>query len=171
MRRYFSEPYDHSGGTIKVELDLSDYARKANLKEATGIYTSTLASKADLDDFKTKIDNLDIEKLKTVTADLSKLNNVVVNDGVKKPVFDELVNKVNAIDTKILSTSGLATNIKYDWNKQGIEEKIEDVDKNITNSSAGAKKAVYNTEITETKKKILCAGGLVSTAALKTKVI
>lgn len=41
----------------------------------------------------------------------------MVNDGVKKPVFDELVKKVNAIDTKILSTSGLASNIKYDWNK------------------------------------------------------
>lgn len=58
----------------------------------------------------------------------------------KKPVFDELVNKVNAIDIKILSTSGLATNIKYDWNKQGIEEKIEDVDKNITNSRCWSQK-------------------------------
>ena len=95
---------------MKVELDLSDYARKANLKEATGIYTSTLASKADLDHLITWIQ----KNSKTVTADLSKLNNVVVNDGVKKPVFDELVNKVNAIDTKILSTSGLASNIKYD---------------------------------------------------------
>ena len=46
-----------------------------------------LASKADLASLKTKVDNLDVDKLKTVPADLSKLRNVVDNDDDKKSVL------------------------------------------------------------------------------------
>ena len=35
---------------------------------------------------------------KTVSADLSKQNNVVNNDVIKRTVYDKLVTKVNAID-------------------------------------------------------------------------
>ena len=35
----------------------------------------------------------------TVPVDLSKLSNVVKNDVVKKTVYDQLVAKVNSIDT------------------------------------------------------------------------
>ena len=42
-----------------------------------------LASKTDLGSLKTKVDNLDVGKLKTVSADLRKLSIVVDND-VKK---------------------------------------------------------------------------------------
>ena len=44
---------------------------KSNLKGAIGIDTCRLASKTDLAILKTKVDNLDIDKLKTVSADLS----------------------------------------------------------------------------------------------------
>ena len=40
---------------------------------------------------------------------MSKGCNVMNNDIVKKVVYDKLVIKVNAIDAKILSTSGLVT--------------------------------------------------------------
>ena len=86
MSHYSPEPYEHSGGDLKVELDLSNYATKANLKGATSIDTSMLVSKADLAGLKTKLDNLDMDKLKTVPADLSKLNNVVDNNVFKKTV-------------------------------------------------------------------------------------
>ena len=33
---------------MKAELDMSDYARKADLKNATGVNTSKLAKKVDL---------------------------------------------------------------------------------------------------------------------------
>ena len=33
---------------MKVELDMSNYARKADLKNATGVNTSKLAKKVDL---------------------------------------------------------------------------------------------------------------------------
>ena len=32
MSQYFPEPYDCTGGNVKVELDLSNYAKKADLK-------------------------------------------------------------------------------------------------------------------------------------------
>ena len=84
---------------MKVELDLSNYATKTNLKEATGIDTSNLAAKSDLASLKAETDKIDVDKLKAVPVDLSKLSNVANNDVVKKTVYDKLVAKVNAIDT------------------------------------------------------------------------
>ena len=75
-------------------------------------------------------------------------------------VYDKLAIKVNAIDTKKPSTSRLVTKTLYNSNKQGLERKIEDV-----NKKAG-QKTVYSTKITETENKI---PGLVTTAMLTTK--
>ena len=44
MSEYFPEP-ESSGWRVKVELDLSNYATKADLKSPTGIDTSGLAKK------------------------------------------------------------------------------------------------------------------------------
>ena len=49
---------------------------------------------------KTEVDNLDVNKFKTVPADLSTLSDVVDNV-VKKYVCDKLVTEVNSIHTKI----------------------------------------------------------------------
>ena len=48
MNQFFPKPYDYFGGNIKVELDLSNYATKADLKVATGVDTSNLEAKSDL---------------------------------------------------------------------------------------------------------------------------
>ena len=61
-------------------MDLSNYATKAGLKVATGIDTSTLATKADFTSLKMRVNNLDVGKLKTVPADFSKLSSVVDDD-------------------------------------------------------------------------------------------
>ena len=42
---------------------------------------------------------IDVDKLKIVPVDVSKLSNVVNNNFVKKKMHDELVTKVNNIDT------------------------------------------------------------------------
>ena len=60
---------------------------KVDLKRATGIDISTLASKTDFASLKTKLDNLDVLKLKTIPDDLIKLSNVEDNDVVKKTVW------------------------------------------------------------------------------------
>ena len=54
------------------------------MKGATGIDTSTLVSKTNLANLKTKIDNLDGDEPKSVHADLSKLSNVVDDAILKK---------------------------------------------------------------------------------------
>ena len=68
------------------------------MKKATGVDTSNLAAKSDLVSLKAEVDEIDIDKLKTVPFDLFNLSNVVDND-VKKTVYDKLVTKVKAIHT------------------------------------------------------------------------
>ena len=45
MSQYFPKPYEPFGGDINVKVDLSNYAIKANLKNATGTNTSKLGLK------------------------------------------------------------------------------------------------------------------------------
>lgn len=71
MNPYFPQPYKHSGVNLEFWLDLSNYETKSDLKEATDIDTSTLELKADFVSLETKIDNLDVDRLKTVHADIS----------------------------------------------------------------------------------------------------
>ena len=98
MSQYIPKPYEPFGGDINVKVDLSNYITKTDLKEATGVDTSKLASNSDSASLKAEIDKIDVEKLKTVPVDLSKLSNVVNNDVVKKTVYDKLVAKVNNVD-------------------------------------------------------------------------
>ena len=88
------------------------------MKAATGIDTSTLEFKVNLADLKAKADKLNADKLKSVPDGLSKLNNVMDNDVVKKTVHNQSINKINAIDTKIPSVSGLVTKTQYDSDKR-----------------------------------------------------
>ena len=46
MSECFPEPKS-SGGRVQVELDLSHYATKADLKSAAGVDTSKFAKKVD----------------------------------------------------------------------------------------------------------------------------
>ena len=84
MTQYFPKPYKPFKGCINVKVDLSSFATKADLKGATRNDTSKLAAKSDLAHLKADIDQIDVEKLKIVPVDLSKINNVVNNDVVKK---------------------------------------------------------------------------------------
>ena len=118
MSEYFLGP-NSLGGRVKVELDLSNYATKTDLKNATGIDTSSFAKKVDLANLKSNVDKLDIDKLKNVPTnlsnlkskvdkldvdklvpvpvDLSKLSDVVKND-VRKDVYNT---KIKNIEDKI----------------------------------------------------------------------
>ena len=82
---------------MAVEFDLSNYATKADLKNATSVDTSDLAKMVNLANLKSEVYNLDIGKLQTTHVDLSRLSDVVKNEVVKKTVHDELVKKVKAI--------------------------------------------------------------------------
>ena len=68
--QYFPKPYESFGGDINVKLDLSNYATKSDLKNATGIDISKLAAKSDLVSLKAEVDKLDIDQLKSVLTNL-----------------------------------------------------------------------------------------------------
>ena len=56
MSEYFPKPKS-LGANVKVELDLSNYAIKADLRNAIGVDTSGFAKKTDLDHLKSDVDN------------------------------------------------------------------------------------------------------------------
>ena len=158
MSQYFPKPYRSFGGNVKVELDLPSYAAKAELKNTIGVDTSKLAGKSDLASLKAEIDKTDVDKLKTVPVDLSKLTNVVNNEVVKKTVYDKLAAKVNNIDT-----SGFVLKIIYTANKSDLEKKIRDADKKVPDTRGLVKETDYNAKITEIENKIPSISGLAAT--------
>ena len=127
MTQYFPKPYETFDGDINVKVDLYNYAKKRNLKNAIGVDTSKLAAKLALASLKAKTD---VGKLKTVPVDLSQLSSVVNNDVANKIVHDKLVAKVNNIDT-----SGFVLKPKYNTDKSKLEKKISDAGRKIRDTS------------------------------------
>ena len=80
MSQYFPKPFNsHFGDNIKIKIDLSNYATKADIKNISHANTSSFGLKTNLSNLKTEVDKLDIDKLAPIPADLSKLRNVVKN--------------------------------------------------------------------------------------------
>ena len=71
---------------MKVELDLSNYATKVDLKNAAGVDASKFSKKVDLANLKSEVDKLDIDKLKNVPSILSNLKSKVDKLDVDKLV-------------------------------------------------------------------------------------
>ena len=120
MSEYFPKPSSHEEN-IKVKIDVTNYATKEDIKNITHADTSGFALKTNLANLKTKVDKLDIDKLRPLPDNVSKLSNVVTNEVVKKNIYDKLVAKVNNIDTSrfILKT-------EYDADKTKLENNIPD---------------------------------------------
>ena len=113
MSTYYP-PYKSSSSNIKVELDLTNCATKTDLKNITHTDVSSFASKTNLAALKTKVDKIDVGKLKTVSDDLAKLSNVVKNEVVKKTDF---------------SADNYVTRNKFSTNTNALDDKIDKVDK------------------------------------------
>ena len=67
---------------------------------------------------------MDIDKLIPALVDLSKLNDVVKNDVIKRTVYDKVVTKLNNIDT-----TGFVLKNRYDTDKSNFEKKIPNISK------------------------------------------
>ena len=140
---YFPEPYTHSKNKIEVKLDFPNYAKRSDLKSAKGLDTSKFSNYTDLAHLKSDVDKSDIDKLKNVPSGLSSLDikidkfdipqlettpvnlsklSDVVKHIVKETEYDELIKKVNAIQTN--DSNNLVD--KADFNTQfgEIERKI-----------------------------------------------
>ena len=97
MSEYFPK-LKSLAANVKVEWHLFNYAKKIDLENAIGDDTSSFAKITDLVNSKSDVDKLDIDKWKNVRSglsnfkirvdkldvNLSKLNNVLKNDVVKK---------------------------------------------------------------------------------------
>ena len=77
MSQYFPKPFRSIGRNINVNVDLSNYATKTDLKKATHVDTSSFALKTNLSSLKTEVHKLDFDKLAPVPVDLSKLSSIV----------------------------------------------------------------------------------------------
>ena len=138
MNQYFPKPFNsHFDDSIKVKIDLSNYATKTDIKNISHVDTSRFALKTNLANLKTEVDKLDIDKLVPIPNDLSKLSDVIKNDVVKETVHNKLVAKVDNIDT-----SDFVLKTEYNTDKTELENKIPD-------TSGLVKKTNYNTKITK----------------------
>ena len=78
MSEYFPKPKS-SWANAKVELDLSNFETKTDLKNATGVDSSSFAKRTDLPNLKSDVNKLYIDKLKKVPTNLSNLKSKVDN--------------------------------------------------------------------------------------------
>ena len=147
---------------LKIYVDVSSYVTKTNLAA-----------------LKTEVDKIDTDKLKTIPADLAKLNNVFNNDVVKKTDYNTKVTSIenqiagvtkNTLDnlgdiTKLIAvdTSNFVLQTKLASDVTTLENKIDTVDKKISDISGLATKtsltsylqtATFNSKVTEVENKI-----------------
>ena len=115
MSEYLSEPKS-SGRRVKVELDLSNYAAKADLKNETSVDTSKFAKNIDLASLKSNVDKLDIDKLKNVPTNLNSLKSKV-----DKLDLDKLV-------PVLVDLNKLSDAVKNDVKKDIYNAKIKNVE-------------------------------------------
>ena len=141
---------------------MSNYATKADLRNATGADTSGFNDFTDLANLKSNVDKLDIDKLKNLPTnlsnlknkvnkldvdklvDLSKLSDVVKNDVVKKDVYT----KIKHIEDKIPDI--LATNATFNAKINEVINKIP----NIINVAAITVCAVLENKMLDNSKHI-----------------
>ena len=171
MSQYFPKPF---GRKIDVNVDLSNYATKTDLKNISHIDTSNFALKINLASLKTEVDKLDIDKLAPVSVDLSKLSDIVKKDVVKKAVYDKLAAKANNIDT-----SALILKTKYQTDKTELEKKIPDVTDfvkkpkltEIENKIPSVSSLVTKTTLTAVENKIPNISNLVKKQIIAKKLL
>ena len=138
-------PYRSSRNNIKVELDLSNYATKDDVKNITHVDVSSYATKTNLASLKTEVDKIDTDKLKAVPADLAKLSNVVKNNVVKKIDYNAKVTSIeaqiagltkNTVDNladikklKAVDTNSFVTRTEFSADTNSLDDKIDGVEK------------------------------------------
>ena len=138
----YNPPYKSSSNNIKVELDLTNYATKTDLKNTT--HVSSFASKTNLAALKTEVDKIDVDKLKTIPIDLDRLSNLVKNDVVKKTDYNDKVTNIesqtagvtkNTLDNlgditklKAIDTSNFVLKTKLASDVTTLENKIDTID-------------------------------------------
>ena len=77
MSQYFLQPSEPFGGDINVKVDFSNYATKTDIKNISHFDTSNFTLKSNLASLKTETNKLDIDKLNSLSNNLSNLKGKV----------------------------------------------------------------------------------------------
>ena len=178
MSTYYP-PYKSSSNNIKVELDLTNYATKTDLKNITHVDVSSCASKTNLAALKTEVDRIDADTLKTTPTDLDRLSNLVKNDVVKKTDYNTKVTSIEAqiagvtkntadnladiTKLKAIDTNSFVTRTKFSADTNALDDKIDGVETKIphisglateTNLNDYLQTSTFNSKVTEVENKI-----------------
>ena len=183
-------PYKSSSNNIKVELDLSNYATKDDVKNITHVDVSSYATKSNLAALKTEVDKIDIDKSKTVPDDFAKLSKIVKNEVVKKTDFNadnyamrtkfstdtnSLDDKINKVDKKIPYVSGLRTKSSVTILIKNLDDRIDKLKINDyarkTSLTNYMLTSTFNTKSTELESKIKDADIIAESAVTKANSI
>ena len=190
-------PYKSSSNNIKVELDLTNYATKTDLKNITHVDVSSFASKSNLAALKTEVDKIDVDKLKITPVDLAKLTNAAQNDLVKKTVYNTKVTNIeaqiaeltkNTVDNladitklKAIDTNSFVTRTKFSVDTNALDDKIDGAEKKTTPDISGLatktslnsylQTSTFNSRVTEAENKIKAADIIAKSANTKANTI
>ena len=189
-------PYKSSNNNVKVELDLTNYATKTNLKNITHVDVSSFASKTNLAALKTEVDKIDTDKLKTAPTDLAILTNAIEYEVVKKTDYNTKVTSIeaqiagltkNTVDNladitklKAIDTNSFVTRTKFSADTNALDDKIVGVEKKIPDISGLATKtslnsylqtSTFNSKVTEVESKIKDADIIAKSANTKVNTI
>ena len=145
MSSQYFPPYENTCNNIKVQLDLTNYTTKDDVKNITHVDVSSYATKTNLAALKSEVDKIDTDKLETAPTDLSKLSNVVKNDVVKKTDYNTKVTSIenqiagvtkNTVDNladitklKAVDTSNFVLKTKLTADVNTLDNKIDGVEK------------------------------------------
>ena len=171
-------PYKSSSNNVKLELDLTNYATKTDLKNITHVDLSSFASKTNLAALKTEVDKTDTDKLKTAPTDLAKLTNAIENDVVKKADYNTKVTSIEAQIARL--TNSFVTRTKFSADTNPLDDKIDGVEKKKPDISGLATKtslnsyiqtSTFNSKVTEVESKIKDADILAKSAVTKANSI
>ena len=189
-------PYRSSSNNIKVELDLSNYATKDDVKNITHVDGSSYATKTNLAALKTEVDKIDADKLKTAPADFAKLTNAIENDVVKKTVYNTKVTSIeaqiagltkNTVDNladitklKAIDNNSFVTRTKFSADTNALDDKIDGAEKKIpdisglptkTSLNSHLQTSTFNSKVTEVENKIKGADIMAKSAVTKANTI
>ena len=189
-------PYKSSSYNVKVELDLTNYEAKTDLKNITHADVGSFASKTNLAALKTEVDKTDTDKLKTAPTDLAKLTNAIENDVVKKTDYSTKITSIeaqiagltkNTVDNladitklKAIDTNSFVTRTKFSAETNALYDKIEGVEKKEPDISGSATKtsldsylqtSTFNSKVTEVESKIKDADIIAKSANTKVNTI
>ena len=166
----YYQPYKSSNNNVKVELDLTNFATKNDLKNIThvdvGITDLAKLTNAIENDVVKKTDNN--TKVTSIEAQIA---------GLTKNTVDNLadITKLKATDTNsfVTRTKFSADTNALDDNIDGVEKKIPDISGLATKTSLNSylQTSTFNSKVTEVESKIKDADIIAKSANTKVNLL